>query len=168
MPPLTTTARQLLNICLFRAPPQKLPYSWELFTVTLSAMLAMNYLAMQAYGPAPNAASALLVGLLFTLGFIYAILLFLKYTNRFVQTASAIFGTGAIITLVSLPVLYGVSAGALQDPYTFFALAALGIWRPLVMGHILRHALSWPLPGGILVAIGYFVSLYLLGQFFHG
>lgn len=167
MPPVTTTARQLLDICLLRAAPQDLPCSWELFGLTLIAGLGLGYPAMQAFGP-PNPVLELLVSFLFTLGFTYSILAFRGLKVRFVQTTSAIFGTDAIITLLALPVLYAAATATTQDAYTLFALAGLGIWNLLVMGHILRHALSLPLPGGILVALGYVFGSLFVSQLIHG
>src|SRR5699024_1650948 len=102
MPPITTAAGLLLDICLFPAAPQYLPSAWELFGLTLIASLGLGYPAMQAYGPAPNSVPALLIGLLFTLIFIYGSLAFRGFKIRFIQTASAIFGADAIITLVAL------------------------------------------------------------------
>ncbi|MCO6441017.1 MAG: hypothetical protein J5I81_08025 [Nitrococcus mobilis] len=136
--------------------------------MTLTAGLGLGYAAMWAYGSMPNAVPTLLVGLLFTLGFIYGILAFRGLQIRFVQTASAIFGTDAIITLISLPVLAATSTGPAQDAYILFAMAGLGIWNLLVMGHILRHALSLPLPGGILVALGYIFGSLFISQLIHG
>ena len=168
MPPITTTARQLLDICLLRAAPQELPCSWGLFGLTLIASLSLGYPAMQVYQPIPNPAPELLVGLLFTLGFIYGILAFRGLQIRFIQTASAIFGTDAIITLVALPVLHAASTAATQDTFTLIAMAGIGIWNLLVLGHILRHALSLPLPGGILVAFGYIFGSLFVAQLIHG
>lgn len=168
MPPITTTARRLLNICLLRAAPQDLPCSWELLGLTLVASLGLAYAAMQAYGPTPNPMLALLADLLFTLGFIYGILAFRGLKIRFIQTASAIFGTDAIITLVALPVIHAASIGATQDAFTLFAMASIGIWSLVVLSHILRHALSLPLPGGILVAFGYILGSLFVAQLIHG
>lgn len=167
MPPITTTARQLFDICLLRTAPQELPHSWELLGLTLTVGLGLGYAAMWAYGPAPNAVPTLLIGLLFTLGFIYGILAFRGLQIRFVQTASAIFGTDAIITLISLPVLSAAATGNDQDAYLLLAMAGLGTWNLLVMGHILRHALSLPLLGGILVALGYIFASLFVSQLIH-
>ena len=168
MPPITTTARRLLDICLLRATPQELPCSWKLLGLTLIASLGLTYPAMQAYGSTPNPVPALLADLLFTLGFIYGILAFRGLTIRFIQTASAIFGTDAIITLIALPVLHAASIGATQDAFTLFAMASVGFWSLVVLGHILRHALSLTLPGGILVALGYIFGSLFVAQLVHG
>ncbi|EAR21415.1 hypothetical protein [Nitrococcus mobilis] len=168
MPPITTTARQLFDICLLRTAPQELPCSWEVLGLTLTAGLGLGYAAMWVYGPTPDALPTLLVGLLFTLGFIYGILAFRGLRIRFVQTASAIFGTDAIITLISLPVLSAAGTGNAQDAYLLFAMAGLGTWNLLVIGHILRHALSLPLPGGLLVALGYIFGSLFISQLIHG
>lgn len=168
MPPITTAARRLLDICLLRAAPQELPCSWELFGLTIIASLGMGYPAMQAYGPTPNPVPALLAGVLFTLSFIYGSLAFRGFKIRFIQTASAIFGADAIMTLVALPVLHAAGTGVTPDTFTLFAMVSVGIWNLIVLGHILRHSLSLPLPGGILVAFGYIFGSLFVAQLIHG
>ncbi|MDN5848905.1 MAG: hypothetical protein L0H63_04600 [Nitrococcus sp.] len=168
MPPITTIARQMFDICLLRCAPQHLPYSWELLGLTLIVSVGLAYPAMQVLEPTPNPLSKLLVGLLFTLGLTYGILAIRGLKVRFVQTASALFGTDAIITLVAFPVLYAADAASAQDTFARLALTGLGIWNLLVMGHILRHALSLPLPGGILVALGYVFGSLWVSQLVQG
>lgn len=167
MPSFTTSARQLLDICLLRAAPQQLPFSWELLGLTVIASVGLGYPAMLAYGATSNPVPELTLSLVFTLAFVYAVLAFRGFKTRFVQTASAIFGTDAIITLVALPVLHAASTGATHDSLTLLAIAGVVIWNLLVMGHILRHALSLPLPGGILVAMGYIFGSVFLSQLIH-
>ncbi|HET8701120.1 MAG TPA: hypothetical protein VFL97_05595 [Nitrococcus sp.] len=167
-PSITTTARRLLDICLLRATPQELPRSWELFGLTLIASLGLSYPAALAYGPGAKPMAEILAGLLFTLGFIYGTLAFRGFKVRFIQTASAVFGTDAIITLAALPALHAISMGAAQDTFTLLAMAGIGIWNLLVLGHILRHALALPFPGGILVALGYILGSVFISQLILG
>lgn len=168
MPPIKTTARVLLDICLLRAAPQDLPCSWEPLGLTVIAGLSASYAAVWAYAPAQNALPQLLVGLLLTLGFTYGILAFRGLKNRFIQTASALLGTDAIITVITLPLLHAAGSSIAQNAYILSAMAGLGIWNLFIMGHILRHALSLPLPGGILVALGYIFGSIFVSQLIHG
>ena len=158
----------MLDICLIRAAPQELPCSWELLGLTVIAGLGSSYAAIWTYAPAPNALPQLLVGLVFTLGFTYGILVFRGLKIRFIQTASALLGTDAIITVITLPLLYAAGSSVAQNAYILSAITGLGIWNLFVMGHILRHALSLPLPGGILVALGYIFGSIFVSQLIHG
>lgn len=168
MPPITTIARQMFDICLLRSAPQHLPYSWELLALTLIVSVGLAYPAMQVLAPTPSPLAKLLFGLLFTLGLTYGILAIRGLKVRFVQTASALFGTDAIITMAAFPVIYAADAAGAQDTFTRLALIGLGIWNLLVMGHIFRHAMSLPLPGGILVALGYVFGSLFVSQLIQG
>lgn len=168
MPPIKTAARVLFDICLLRAAPQHLPCSWELLGLAAIAALASSYAAVWTYAPAPDSLPPLLVGLLLTLGFTYAILAFRGLKVRFIQTASALLGTDAIITAITLPLLHLAGSSVAQNAYILSAMAGLGIWNLFIMGHILRHALSLPLPGGILVALGYIFGSIFVSQLIHG
>ena len=69
-------------------------------------------------------------------------------------------GTGALLTLVAAPFYVwlahaGGAQGGASSPMLNLLILVIIVWNVVVMGHILRHALSFPLPGGILVSMGY-------------
>ena len=164
MHPLLAALRRLLDICLLRAGPQDLPYSRDFLILTMAASLGAGGLAVAALEESRFALLELGLTYLFTLGFLYAVLSFRRLTSRFMQTASAVFGADALITLVALPALHAASGEGAERPVTGLAMLALGLWNLAVLGHIFRHALDTILPVGVLVALGYVIgSLLLVG-----
>jgi hypothetical protein len=157
-----------IDICLLRAKPQDLPASSFLFWLTLAATLAtaVPLLIISFENPAPALAAATMdvaLILIFLRGGLY----FLKLESRFLQTASAIFGSGAILNLVAVPIhlMVGVESGSdvLLLLGNLLNLLLL-IWSLVVLGHILRHSLDIHLGGGIAIAVVYFVLILLLVQ----
>ena len=99
---------------------------------------------------------ALLIALLemgVIVGLTATLLYAFRHTGRLAQTLTALMGSGAVIGAIVL-VLFVAFA---QLP----ALPRLGVflWNLLVMGHILRHALSTHLVAGFFIAVGYAVVL---------
>ncbi len=106
------------------------------------------------YGPAE---AALLTAL------VYAALLLGRRLARYVQTLTALLLTGVAFNAVSVPLT------ALARPQNGLGLIILLLvgWSFAVSVHILRHALDIPVPGSVLVNIGFFlVAYYGLGSLF--
>lgn len=165
MHPLLAALRRLLDVCLLRAGPQDLPYSRDFMILTMAGSLGAGLLAVGILEETRFALLELVLTYLFTVAFLYAVLSFRGFTGRFIQTASAVFGADAIITLVALPALHAASGAGAERPVTGLAMLALGLWNLAVLGHILRHALDTILPVGVLVALSYVIgSLLLVGM----
>ena len=163
------TVRALLQrfwaLCLLRAAPQELPAARVLTHLTLAAYLASGLTLMLIDTGLLSALSQLLLDagmLALTTGFLLALR---GHPRRLGQTLSALFGSGALLNLLAIPITLGlVSAHQAGAGNPLFALLWLGLiaWSLTVSGHIYRHALDLPLPGGILVALGYMVLIIAL------
>jgi len=149
-----------IQICLLRQGPQDLPTSGILLAIALAAHTLMAVLFAAVY---ESAVRALLSGTLDTvlLAVLTGTVLYVQGRNaRLVQTLTALAGTGAIITLISLPVS-GWFLGA--DPESregglaiMLLLLILVFWSIAVVGHIFRHALSAPYFVGLVLAIVFY------------
>lgn len=157
-----------MNICLFQARPQDLPASRFLFfgslMVTVITALPSLLLVMGSPG---LVLAAVLMDVALTLLCLRGGLYFLQLETRFLQTATALFGTGVIFNLVAIPVQQTL-AGAETDGGQVVVggvlfLALLG-WNLAVTGHILRYALSIRLAGGIAIAVVYYLLILVLAQ----
>lgn len=164
MSPITATVRCLVRISLLRNGPQDLPYSHELLGLCAAASLAVGYLLLRGFHLSPTPGQDLLFTLVFSLAFVYGVLALKGMTSRFVQTATAFFGTDVIVSMVALPVLQlGMGMGA-QAPVSGLAMIGITIWNIAIIGHILRHALSASFALGVLIALGYlFGSVMVTG-----
>ncbi len=160
---IQTVVRPFAEICVLKRAPQDLPNSAFLLLITLVAhtvtSILLNAVVLDGW-------TAILAGVTDTLlvSILTASILYLhSFTSRIVQSLSAMTGTGAIISVVAIP-LFTWHAGAQQSgsPNAIAALLVFGIvaWSLAVSGHILRHALSVPYALGIVVALAFYAISY--------
>ena len=151
------------DLLRLRRGPQDVPYSPRLLVLALlpyaalSSVLAGFAMPPQRavlYGPAEATLLAALV---------YAAVLIGRRPARYVQTLTALLLTGVAFNAISLPLT------ALARPENGLGLLILLLvgWSFAVSVHILRQALEIPVPGSVLVNIGFFlVAYYGLGTLF--
>lgn len=155
MPPLSIIARQVLEICLLRRGPQDLPYSQGLLVLTMTASAAVGYPAMSRFGLSDSPALDVALTLGFTLAYLHGVLTIKGLRGRFVQTASAVFGTDVVVTGLALPIMAMTTGPSDEAPVSGLLMLALVLWNLAILGHILRHALAVRLPVGVLWALAY-------------
>jgi hypothetical protein len=170
---LNRLLRFFLDLCLLKAAPQDAPASQGLLGLTLVAYVLVGLAAgVRVLGGAGSALSASLVDALVLLATIWVALQLRGRSARFAQTATALLGSGALLTALALPLqplagadTDGGSGGLVQ----LAGILGIGlmIWIQIVIGHILRHALEVPLIMGVLLAIAYmFLANELLAALF--
>jgi len=156
-----------LDICLLRKGPQDLPWSWNLLKITLIAYALASLLLLQVDINMAQADLGLGMALWMTLvdlglliGLSYGVMNMLGYTARFTQTLTALAGTGALLTLLALPVMVWMEREIAANGGGLPSLLFLGllIWSFAVMTHIIHHALSVPRWIGLLYALGYLIA----------
>jgi hypothetical protein len=146
-----------LRLCLLSAGPQDLPSSRFLLGVCLILYASVTVAAYWPhYGFAVSGWRATVeIALLFV--FTWGALALRGHPARFLQTMTALLGSGAMFGALLLPLVYAViRAEMLREPATLPALTSLAvfIWWLVVMGHIFRHALAFRHLGpGLLVAL---------------
>lgn len=155
---------------MLRLGPQDLPASQFLMVATLVTYAVVEFIAT---GLAYSVSESLLlvgldVGLVLCL--VWLALRWRGFASRFNQTVTALFGTGTLLGLVSIPIVsWLVRIQAQIEPVLLpvFLWFGLFIWTLVVMGHILRQALSVSFVAGVLLAVGYMlVSVFVTGLFF--
>lgn len=160
---IQTIVRPFVEICLLRRAPQELPHSTFLLAIMLVAhtvlSILLNAVVLDGW-------TAILAGVTDTLlvSVLTASLLFLHgFKARIVQTLSAMTGTGAIISLLAIP-LFTWHAGAQQSGTVSapgsLMMFGIVVWSLAVSGHILRHALSVSFFLGILIAVAFYGISY--------
>lgn len=160
---MTDLIRRLIAVCLLQEGPQSLPASWNLLTVIIAVDVALGYPAAAAYSPSGQAAAQVIVSTVLAAGFAYLAVDLRGYRERFVQTATALFGADAVVTLAALPIAITMSPAAGREvTMADFGMLVIGIWNLVILGHILRHALSITLSTGVLIALGYTLGSVLL------
>ena len=153
-------------IALRRLGPEDLPDSRLLLLVSGAAYLLMQMIvALPFYGLSAQLALVLGADLLLLALFAWTLLRFVGQPGRLGRTLSALFGTGALLTLVVVPFNYWWDAVATSDAAPLLpamAILFIIVWSLIVNGHILARALSAPFRFGVLIALGYFFLNYLV------
>jgi len=154
-----------LKICLLKNGPQDLPLSRELLAVCLLLYTIINILlALTTTTPPKAIASGVLETVLISI--ITIIILRLnRHPERWVQTLTALTGTGCILGILALPLFAGsllFDAGELLQAFLVILYLTLIIWSLAIMGHILRYALDTTMGVGVLFAIIYILITSLL------
>ncbi len=156
---LRAIVNPFVQICLLRQGPQILPTSGILLAIALTAHTVMSILLANV---SLSVFSAFFSGIVDTvlLVVLSATLLYVQRRNaRVIQTVTALAGTGAIITLVALPIsgwLHGADQGAGEGGFALLLLLILTGWSLAVAGHIFRHALSVPYFLGLILAVVFY------------
>ena len=155
---MISTLRLFIGLLLRKAAPSDLPTSPRLLAVTFFALAALQGLFAGAFGEDPGAVlpQALFSGVL-SLGWIYLLTRIHGKPERFLQTATAMFGAMLVVAPVTLPLLAvamplveaartgqpAVDAGAVP----LLALAAVfaaSLFLLVVQGRILAESIERP------------------------
>ena len=152
--------RTLVDIALRRLGPEDLPDSGFLLVLTLIAYLVLQLpLALVAYGPNNAIVTAIGVSALLLAVFLWLLLGLAGYRARYRQTLTALLGTSALVSFLSIP--FSLWREAALDVQPTAALPsififAIMLWSLAIDGHILSRALSRPFVIGLMVSIAYF------------
>jgi hypothetical protein len=156
--PFVGNLRLLVDIVRFRKGPEDLPVSQALLVACVAVNVVLRTLIASAL-PLPFSGSPLAILLLdagATLLFVSLVLGIARCPERFMQTASAIFGT----QLVLLPVQAAAGAiylAVVADPFWHGPVLMLNfmvdVWGLAVMARILRSATGWPLFACVALAV---------------
>ncbi|NIN38239.1 MAG: hypothetical protein GTO67_05980 [Gammaproteobacteria bacterium] len=149
-----------VQICLLRQGPQDLPTSGILLAITLSAYTLLTALLSNVSMSAANAVVWGLISTVLMVAFTVILLSVQRRPARLVQTLAALAGTGALLTLIALPVfgwLHGADLKAGEGALAWLIVVVLTLWSLAVTGHILRHALSVPYFVGLVLAVVFYL-----------
>ncbi|MGD2119427.1 MAG: hypothetical protein PVG66_13780 [Chromatiales bacterium] len=156
-----------VDLCLLRRAPQDLPASSSLFALTVLLNVLISTVGVMDLMPGPAMAlAAAVVDALLLIVVLRLLLMMQNHVGRFLQTATALFGSGALLNLIALPLQLvtgdnNSEAGAGQ-PMISLAYLLLIIWIQVVIGHILRHALEIKLSLAIGLALTYSILAGML------
>lgn len=160
--------REFFQICLLQKRPQDLPGSEALFWLVLVAYAAIS--AILSY-PTQTSITAVISGLIESVLLLAITWLFLylrSVPERWLQTSTALAGTGFIFSLFAFPLFYwGVFFTSGPDAQMIISLLVLMLvlWNIAVMTHILRNALSSSWLLGIMGSVTYIALISFVLQF---
>ena len=167
---LSTLSKAFLDICLLRKGPQDLPKSSVLLYLSLILYMVFDVLLTVQARPFEDALLVSFIDVGFLLGVIFFILKQHHYLDRWVQTITALCGTGVILGIFIFPLVYGGAQNQYEtwlQQIIIILFLIMVIWNIAVLAHIVRNAISTSLGIGIAIAILYiWMSSLLISMLF--
>lgn len=147
-------------IAVRRCGPEDLPDSGFLLGLTALGYIAVQLPVAWIYlGGLGYMLQTVATDIALLMACLWLLLWLTGYRSRYRQTLTALMGTGALLTALSLP--FNVWRQAVSEVEQAAALPsafilAIVIWTFVIDGHILSRALSRPFAIGLMVAVAYF------------
>lgn len=144
-----------LEQMLLRRAPQDDVLSYGALAGALSAYLLMDLLQAVSSSDWLVASTMVLMDGLVMVVFTWAVLMLTGKLPRLVQTLTALAGTGALLGLLTLPLIYrAAEAHSSEGPSGAMVMGWLVLlaWSIAVQAHIFRHALSTRYGIGLMLA----------------
>ena len=157
-----------VEIAMHRRGPETVPESQFLFGLLLVVYFVVSLFATLMAQPFTLAIGIVAFDTVFYLGIVWVLLELYKRSNRFLQTASALLGTGVILTMLQIPIFATADFDNAESTFTsagawLFLLSLL--WSIDVAGFILSRALQLSYFAGVSIVIMYAFSSFTLGGF---
>ncbi len=148
--------RLYVQIALLRRGPQDLPASRLLLLLTVCGYAAVDGLVSALLPPTGGRAAQLAIDVAFTLAWYTALLHLAGRPERFLQTATAVFGLQAVLS-PPLIAAYWLVRRSGQDsiwqlPMEVVGLA-LAIWLIAANSQVVKAALDWSLASSVALVI---------------
>lgn len=148
--------RSWFGICLLKRAPQDDPASYSGLVLALSLYVISDLVVAGTSSGWKVAWGMTAIDLLVMIVLTVVLLQFTHKSTRFLQTLTALAGTGGLLGLLVLPAVLSVSANhqAQQSSalLVIFWLVMM-VWSIVVRAHVYRHALSLNYATGVGVAI---------------
>ncbi len=151
------------DVCRLRKGPQDIPASYHLFGLCLTVNILFSFLLLNLFLSLLPAISATLLKTAVLLTYVWFFLWASSMPGRWLQTVTALVGTGIILSLLTLS-LY-LFDGIKTEPGEWLFLLLIG-WDILITGHILRHAMLVRLWLAIVLSIMYVIIVFNLIRIF--
>jgi hypothetical protein len=156
--PLKIIFLAFCEICVLKRKPQDLPVSGLFLGLCAVTYTISSFLLAYAYQDLNNSLTVALIDIGLMMMITWLLLVISRKPGRWVQTSTALLGTGTIFSLLASPIYYSFSipgTDASGNVLLTFMVWILIVWNVIVMAHILRHALSVSFVMGVFVALGY-------------
>lgn len=155
---MLTLIKLFFAICRLRQAPQDIPFSPVLQYASILTYIVTGYFISLINQTVNQAIATVTLDTVLMLALGYGGLWVRGFEARATQTITALAGTGTLFAIFTLPLwlwLQGLPPDQALLPSLF--VNALLIWNIVVIGHILRHALTMPFWAGIGIALFYFI-----------
>lgn len=150
----------LLSVALRKKGPEDLPDSRFLLGLTFVVYLLLQVpLGWIAYGPSGLLVSTIVVSVMLVVLSLWVLLALTGYKTRFRQSLTAMLGTNALLSALSIPfslwrdITLNYESGVALPSTIIFALL---VWSLVIDGHIISRAISKPFGIGLMIAVAFF------------
>ncbi|RRQ21477.1 hypothetical protein [Thiohalobacter thiocyanaticus] len=150
----------MLDLCLLRVGPQRLPAARELLWLFVVAYVTLGVVVYLSRYELRFALSASVLETLLVAAFIQLLLRAWGRPERFTQTLTALLAGWTLLGLLVAPLVYGTQGmepDSRDAVLVFVGMTLYLAWSLAVLGNILHHALEVPLYGGIGLGVVYFM-----------
>lgn len=169
------TLRTTFDLMLLRRGPQDLPANWNLLIGLGVLYCIVAFVQVRLVAPVEAALfqSLLATGLLAL--YVHALLQFRRLQARYLQSLSALYALGIVLTVLMLGPTVALAPfieqlrqasdpQSVPQPPALMVLAYLvvGLWALTVFGNVYRHALQTGLGFGMVLALGFELLLFLV------
>lgn len=142
--------------------PQDMPAGVAPLVLAILLYVAASAASLGLGQGPENPAAVLLLAVLLPLVLVRIVLSFKGYPARTTQTLTALFGSGALLSLIALPLGLVGGGESMPEPLVLASLV-LFIWSFAVDAHIWRHALECSFAVGLAVAVVLFtISMFMI------
>lgn len=162
-----SVTQKIVLLLFLKAAPQDLPYSSRLLVRIIFLYVGSGLVVTSGVAEPALALWRVVLSLAVISVFCYMILAALNIKARFLQTVTALIGTGIIFNLLAWPVLsFGdiEQASAVAVQLLSLAVIALISWEVLVTAHIFRNALDTKMTQAVLLSMALFLVTLTLSQ----
>jgi hypothetical protein len=158
---MTDLILRLAQVLMLRSGPQDLPAGWPALIFTILAYLAVTAFNLNRGEGHPMPGAVMILAVALPLVLTWIVLKIRQRTARWGQTLTALFGSNAMLSILTLP--FSLAAG--NEPNTGLALILLTsfFWSFAVDAHIWRHALEVSFATALVITMLLFViSLFVI------
>jgi hypothetical protein len=149
--------RLFTQIALARRSPEDLPASPFLLALTVTGYFAVNYIASLLFPPFNGPwLEHLCFDVVFMLAWYALLLVVMRRPERFLQTASAVYGYQAILSPMFVAAMWLWRRQGQESVWSFPAFAlclALLIWIIAANSYIIKAALEWSMLPSVALVI---------------
>ena len=148
---MTALLNLFMRMWLLRANPQDLPASKTLTYSLATVYLFSSLVSVLSEVNMARALAASVLDLILLIAVVHTLLIMAKVPERGYQTFSAVFATSIVLVVASTAFMHSLGSTELRATMLLLLLA----WYLLIVGHILRQAISVPVLLGALIALVY-------------
>lgn len=159
--------RLFFQICFLKQGPQELPSSKLLLRASLVLYFFISLGVSLLNQPVNGALITAILDTLLLIALANVALMLAQKMDRRTQTLSALAGCGSLLGVIYWPIAAITFpegfANSSPSPFAGLLLLSLGLWNVVIIGHILRHALSVTLLTGMGISLLYmYITLRII------